>query len=131
MHQRGSDRQVVTLSLLHKRITETLNLMTRYYHILHYSILSVILILYLIRAVLWTTPNNELHELGISFANSFDMTLGAFAVLCLTSVSLILRKQAPSKRVFFTIQLLGWTYSVGVWVLFFTVALYGTMNAII
>ena len=89
--------------------------MTKPKPILHFGILAALLALTLIRAILWTTHNNKLHDMGLGNAVGLDMTLGALLAGGLAVMSIIYRKQAPSKWVFYASQVLGWAGSVGVW----------------
>ena len=95
---------------------------------LHYWILIAIFLLTIVRIILWNVPNNKLHEMGLGNAISFDMSVGVLFALSLAIISLIYRKTARSKTVFFLSQFLAWANSIGVWVGIIGIAFYTAMN---
>jgi len=104
--------------------------MTKPNYILHYGILISILILTFVRIILWNTPNNELHELGLGNAVALDLTVGALFAFILAMISLFCRKSAPSKSIFLISQFLTWTNSIGVWVILVGIGLYAGMSGL-
>lgn len=79
---------------------------------LHYILLFLIVILSILRFLIWTAPNDQLHDKGLVLAIDLDLTLGFGLAFAIAVTSFFTRKLAPSKLILYVTQGLAWGQSV-------------------
>ena len=98
---------------------------------LHYTLFTLLIILSGIRFLIWTTPNNKLHALGLELATGLDFTFGFGAALAIAIISFLNRKSKPSKLIYYVTQILSWGQSAGLFVLVICAGLYAGFNGLV
>ena len=98
---------------------------------LHYTLFILLVFLSAVRALIWTTPNNKLHALGLELATDLDFMFGFGAALVIAIISFLNRKSKPSKLIYYVTQVLSWGQSVGLFVLVVCTGLYAAFNGLI
>lgn len=98
---------------------------------LHYYLFAILLALSAIRFLIWTTPNNKLHENGFGNAVGLDFIFGFGLAILIAIISFRNRKSNPSKPIYYFTQLLAWGQSIGLLVVFVCSVLYAGFSGMV